>query len=157
MEITNKGQVPCDRIAKVLGCLLGLTSAAKESLSEAETRSRKGKKHLKSVKENLSLMQKGLEHELMIVNVVNEYGFPFVKSFEGHERLNRDARKRIDHVKAIAKSAEKEKEKKKSFPKKAAPKSGMRPQRTGKEKIQCFLCQQFGHVKADCKNKPPHP
>ena len=155
--ITNKGQIPGNRAAKVIACSLGLAVNSLKCMKlveEKKVSSKEAKKLTKTVKENLSILKQGLRHELVIINVVQDNGFPFVKSYEGHNRLDKEARKRVDHVKALKKSEDRESnaEKKKSFPRRESQRGYRQTNRSGgqRREIKCFNCLQFGHVQADC-------
>ena len=171
--ITNKGQFPGNRVAKVTACALSLTSQALKTLrsiksgtlSEAKT-----KEYEDLLRDNLLLLRKGLRHELTIVNVVHEDGFPRVKSYEGHERMDSSARKRLAHVRQIAKTEEKsnksqgkKQDSKKPHFQKNFNKNNNQPaasgnnNNNGKEKLICFTCQQFGHISKNCKSGLPRP
>ena len=166
--ITNKGQFPGNRVAKVSACALSLTSQALRCLrgiKSGELSEEKQKEYETLLRDNLILLRKGLRHELTIVNVVHEDGFQRVKSFESHERMDSAARKRLAHVRTVAKAEEKQKkappQKKhdnskpfqKNFQKNNSQNQGQNQGGGGKNnKLVCFLCQQFGHVSKDCKS-----
>ena len=168
--ITNKGQFPGNRVAKVSACALSLTSQALRCLrgiKSGELSDEKQREYEILLRDNLLLLRKGLRHELTIVNVVQEDGFQRVKSFESHERMDSAARKRLAHVRTVAKAEEKQKKPaqakkhdskpfQKNFHKNNSNSQNQnQPQGGGgggkNNKLICFLCQQFGHVSKDCK------
>ena len=171
--ITNKGQFPGNRVAKVTACALSLTSQALRclrGLKSGELSDEKAKEYETLLRDNLLVLRKGLRHELTIVNVVQEDGFQRVKSYEGHERMDSAARKRLAHVRTVSKAEEKTKkppQKKaenskpfqKNFPKNNTQNQNQNQNQGGggKKQLICFLCQQFGHVSKDCKSsqRPP--
>lgn len=167
--ITNKCQPPGPRVARVTACALALAGRAQitlDLLKETDPYCSTYKVHMKGLSEDVSLLNRGLQHEIDILHIAEEDTWTQTKYFEGHERYDSEVRKRNDHAKILRKADEKGKGA--NAPKKPAgagkgQNQGQRPTTrasagktpdsgTPMSKQKCFNCREYGHHAKDCKN-----
>ena len=175
--ISNRCSIPGPRLVQFLACGMAVTGQALQCIGHLkagrkEELSREEIKMLqKTLCDGLRLMKKGFRHEITIANVVEEEGWGQVKHYEGHERIGRDERKRLDHVRQFRRAEDK---KKGQAAKKTSSSSASQSKRrnnnrggnnnsgsssdkpNGKDKLTCFYCQLPGHIANECKLKKQH-
>ena len=138
------------RVAKVAGCVAWVTNEMKndfESFKPPEGKSQA--KQWKAFGERLELVNRGMNHELAMCQLVEDNNFGIIKRFESHERVPKDYRKRADVVTADYKkeqqAAKKSKSESKPQNKGASFKLPANP-----EKEECWNCDQIGHFSRQC-------
>ena len=176
--LSSKCQIPGPRMAQFLACGMALAGQSLRCIQHLRSKhsdlSQDEVKMLqKTLCEGIDLLKRGFRHEITIANVVEEEGWTQVKHYESHERIGRDERKRLDHVRQFRRAEEKKKQQHTQNQKKSSSSSNQSNKRrgnfkgnrnshnnsnnsgekTGKEKLTCFTCHLPGHISSECPMK----
>ena len=180
--LSSKCQIPGPRTAQFLACGMALAGQSLRCIQHLRAKdsdlTREEVKMLqKTLCEGIDLLKRGFRHEITIANVVEEEGWNQVKHYESHERIGRDERKRLDHVRQFRRAEDKKKQQHHNNQKKSSSSSGSHSNRrrnnfkgnrgshnnsnsnnnndkvTGKEKLTCFTCHLPGHISSECPMK----
>ena len=136
------------RVAKVTGCVAWLSGEMKNDFENFKAPEGKSKQW-RQFGERLELINKGMNHELAMCQLVEDNNFGIIKRFESHERVPKDYRKRADIVTADYKKEQQAAKQSKNESKQHNKNANFKPP-ANPENEECWNCDKVGHFSRQC-------